>query len=206
MTAACSSISVSRSALRPVIRCSVSSRIRAISAFDHSRMPATSSSAARRRSAASVADRPWIVSMWVFASPWSWPSARRAGILGGGLHRLRQVGEELVRLLRLAAGGGVAATGAGSARGGLGPGSTGAGAVGRVGGGLRGRVLGRPAGVNRLGSLLVGGSVVSFGRSELHGSRNPLFASVVAIRRVPLQVARCRGSRALPHCGGGWWV
>ena len=50
---------------------SVSSRIRAISAFDHSRMPATSSSACARRSAASVAERPWIDSMWVFASAWS---------------------------------------------------------------------------------------------------------------------------------------
>jgi hypothetical protein len=61
--------------LRAEIRWSVSSRIRAISALDHSRMAATSSSARRRRSAASVADRSWIASMLALASAWIRPMA-----------------------------------------------------------------------------------------------------------------------------------
>ena len=81
--------------MRSVIFASVSSRIRAISAFDHSRTAATSSSAARRRSAASVEERPWIVSTWVLASAWSWLRARALGVLGRGLHRLGEVGHEL---------------------------------------------------------------------------------------------------------------
>jgi hypothetical protein len=100
MTAACCSISVSRRPLRSVIRCSVSSRIRAISALDHSRTAWTSSSAWRRRLAASVEERAWIASTWVLASLWSWLSAGRGRSFGGGLHRLRQVGQELVRLAR----------------------------------------------------------------------------------------------------------
>jgi hypothetical protein len=50
------------------MRASVSSRILAISAFDHSRTAATSSSARRRSSAASTADAAWISSTTVLAS------------------------------------------------------------------------------------------------------------------------------------------
>ncbi len=60
--APCCSISVSRRPLRAVIFDSVSSRIRAISALDHSRTAATSSSAWRRSVFASVAERSWICS------------------------------------------------------------------------------------------------------------------------------------------------
>jgi hypothetical protein len=70
--AACSSISVSSRPLRAVIFVSVSSRIRAISALDHSRTAATSSSAWRRRVLASVVERSWIFSTYVFASAWNW--------------------------------------------------------------------------------------------------------------------------------------
>ena len=72
--APCCSISVSRRPLRAVILVSVSSRIRAISAFDHSRTAATSSSAWRRSVFASVAERSWIFSTWPFASAWNWAS------------------------------------------------------------------------------------------------------------------------------------
>ena len=50
------------------MRASVSSRIRAISAFDHSRTAATSSSARRRRLATSSVEAAWISSTTVFAS------------------------------------------------------------------------------------------------------------------------------------------
>ncbi len=68
MTAAKASISPSRACLRAAIRESVSSRMRAISAFDHSRTAATSSSAWRRRPAASSADLERMSSTATFAS------------------------------------------------------------------------------------------------------------------------------------------
>ena len=69
--AACSSSSTSRSALRWVIRRSVSSRMRASSAFDQSRISTMSSSALLRSSVASSAVRAWIPSMCSFASAWN---------------------------------------------------------------------------------------------------------------------------------------
>ena len=88
-----------------VMRSSVSSRIRAISAFDQSRMPAMSSSAWLRRSAASVggaAVDALDVGLGVGVKR-SRVSVRAR--LGGGLHRLGEVGHELVRLLAAGAGG-----------------------------------------------------------------------------------------------------
>jgi hypothetical protein len=74
--AAWPSISPSRRDLRVVIWLSVSSRMRAISALDHSRTAATSSSALRRSSVASVAERAWICSTYAFASAWNWVKVR----------------------------------------------------------------------------------------------------------------------------------
>ncbi len=65
--AACSSTSVSRRRFRSAIRSSVSSRTRAISAFDHSRMPAMSASDWWRISSPAVADSAWISSTRAFA-------------------------------------------------------------------------------------------------------------------------------------------
>ena len=62
------SISPSRAVLRVAMRASVSSRIRAISPFDHSRTAATSSSARRRRLAPSSVEAAWISSTTVLAS------------------------------------------------------------------------------------------------------------------------------------------
>ena len=67
-TRPCWSISPSSAVLRRAMRASVSSRMRAISAFDHSRTAATSSSARRRSSAASTAEAAWISSTTVLAS------------------------------------------------------------------------------------------------------------------------------------------
>ena len=67
-TPACDSSSPSRSFLRAVILVSVSSRIRAISPLDQSRIEATSSSALRRSSVISSAASAWTRSLAAFAS------------------------------------------------------------------------------------------------------------------------------------------
>ncbi len=69
---ACSSSSRSRPCLRSAILPWVSSRIRAISAFDQSWIPEMSSSDRLRSSVASTAEREWISSMNVLASVWNW--------------------------------------------------------------------------------------------------------------------------------------
>ena len=68
MRAACSSRCDSSSPLRVSMRSSVSARMRAISALDHSRTPAMSSSAMRRSSVTSSAERLWTPSTWFLAS------------------------------------------------------------------------------------------------------------------------------------------
>ena len=91
------SISPSSAVLRAAIRASVSSRIRAISAFDHSRIAATSSSAWRRRRRPRRPNAAWISSTTAFASAGKRAIVSSREALGGGLHRPAQVGHELRR-------------------------------------------------------------------------------------------------------------
>ena len=138
---------------------------------------------ARRRSAASVAERPWICSTWVLASAWSWRQARVPGVLGGGLHRLREVGEELARLPAARA----TAPGRGAdSVGGRAPARRSAPARAPAGVGLLDGRLGAPRLGGGVGRRPAGRSVGRAGRrpdrsrpvrsldrSELHGSRKP---------------------------------
>ena len=100
MTAAKASISPSRAALRAAIRASVSSRMRAISVFDHSRTAATSSSARRRRPAASSADAGADLLDGRLRIGGEAGHRLVARGLGRGLHRPAQVGHELGRPAR----------------------------------------------------------------------------------------------------------
>ena len=196
--AACDSISRSRTSLRWVMRSSVSSRIRAISAFDHSRIEAMSSSAFLRRSAASSAELAWMLSMWVFASALkrSRVSARADSAAACmalvrsamNLFGLRVAGAALVAsggsALGAAADDGSEAVseedGAVSVI--VGVSCCGVGWAGRVAGTVRRRRR-RPA-------------VSDSFRSALQGSRKPLFASVVAIRWDPREMMLLGGSGA----------
>ena len=74
--------------------------MRAISAFDHSRIAAISASAVWRSSSASPAERVWIDSTCAFASAWRRASVSSRVEFGGRLHGLRQVGHQPVRLAR----------------------------------------------------------------------------------------------------------
>ena len=166
------------------MRSSVSSRIRAISAFDHSRMAAMSSSACLRSSVASSDVLAWMLSMWAFASAENRSSvSARAASAATCMALVRSA----MNLLGLRVG--VAAAAASVV------GTAPAASWRRrprwtvVGRGVDHRRVSRsPA--RRLG--LIHGGLRRPGmrqpcssdsvRSVLHGSRKPVFASVVAMR------------------------
>ena len=174
--------------------------------------PATSSSAWRRSSAASSADRRGSARCAAFASAWNCSSVVVARRLGRGLHRPVRSARNLVGFWRRGAASAAAAVGVGRLHGrprlaaasvdGGGSASAGLGAspgtgrrVDHVGPlGRPGRRLGRGP---RIGSASAGRRHPAARRrrcrcwSELHGSRKPVRVSVVAMRVDPLRWTAC---------------
>ena len=223
MSAAWASISRSRRALRWVMRSSVSSRIRAISALDHSRMDATSSSACLRSSVASTAVAAWIDSMWALASALKRASVSALAVSAAPcMARVRST-MNLLGCCRVAFEASVASAGDGSAAsvgstGALssivvstaGPSSTAAawsvseGAASIMSGASISWSVGRaaPTGASPVVSARASDSF----RSALHGRRKPGLASVVAMRWGPLSGLGVWGCIwACRHSASGVW-
>ena len=185
------------------MRLSVSSRMRAISAFDQSRMPATSSSDRLRRVGAAFG-RALADLLGDLLGVGSICAAPGRGRRGGRADRSRQVRHQLGRLpgRRGRGGGGFDLDHALGLLGNLGLGRSGIGRSG-VWRGFLGRAL--PVGGDAQAGVDVGvgplevvgrglgdasgaasapsGAASSCERSELHGSRNPLLVSLEAMSR-----------------------
>ena len=175
------------------MRCSVSSRIREISAFDQSRMPAMSSSAWRRRSAASVAESVWIASMWVLASAANFSSVSVRAPSAAVCIALARSAISLfgLRPACVARGSGLAGTSAGAT--GATSGVSVAAVVASIMSGLSVSWLSVESAPVWVGAVSLASATVAAsaddssvsGGSWLQGSRNPVLVSVVAIRMDP---------------------